>query len=158
MERSMRSLLSGCLAALSLAAAPIAFAQALYKSTLPDGSVVYSEKPVPGAVRVEKLAPPPAKTGTVLVTPEEIKRTEEAAKKRAAEAAAREAALEEARRQLKAAEAARDAGIEPLPGERIGIAGGGSRLSEAYWERQKKLEQAVEAARKRLEEAQRAPR
>jgi len=36
--------------------------------------------------------------------------------------------------------------------------GGASRLTDAYWERQKKLEEAVEAARKRLDEAQRAGR
>ena len=34
----------------------------------------------------------------------------------------------------------RERGIEPLPGERLGIAGGGSRLAPAYFERQARLE------------------
>ena len=42
-------------------AAPAA-AQELYKSVMPDGKVVYGEKPEPGAKHVEKLAPPPPKT------------------------------------------------------------------------------------------------
>ena len=51
------------------------------------------------------------------------------------------------------AEAARKLGVEPLPGERLGTAGGGSRLSDEYRERQKRLEDDVERARRRLDEA-----
>jgi len=36
--------------------------------------------------------------------------------------------------------------------ERSGTAGGGSRLSDEYWSRQKSLEAAVTEARKRLDE------
>jgi len=150
----MRSLTLLVLSAVCLAGAASAFAQTLYKSTMPDGSVTYGEKPVPGAAKVETVTPPPPETGTVLVSPEEQKRAEERARKRAAEAAKRESAIEEARRKLKEAEAARDAGKEELPGERIGTAGGRARLTDGYWERQKKLEDAVEAARKRLVEAE----
>lgn len=60
---------------------------------------------------------------------------------------------------LRAAEAKRDAGIEPLPGERLGIVGQGggqaSRLSPEYFERQQSLENDVERARARLDEAYR---
>jgi len=60
---------------------------------------------------------------------------------------------------LRAAEAKRDAGIEPLPGERLGnvVQGGAqaSRLSPEYFERQKALEDDVERARARLDEAYR---
>lgn len=55
--------------------------------------------------------------------------------------------------ELQKAQSARELGVEPLPGERIGTAGGGSRLSEEYWQRQKRLEDDVERARKRLDEA-----
>lgn len=41
-------------------------------------------------------------------------------------------------------------GAEPLPGERAANAGGGSRLTEEYFERQKRLKQAVEEAEKLL--------
>jgi hypothetical protein len=54
---------------------------------------------------------------------------------------------------LKNAEAARAAGKEPLPGERVGTAGGASRLSEAYFDRQRKLEADVEKARRELDKA-----
>jgi hypothetical protein len=95
------------------------------------------------------------------LTPEEKALAEQLAKQRAAGAtatAATQRSVEEARRQLQQAETARDAGREPLPGERVGLAGGGSRLTEAYAERQKNLEDAVRAARKRFEDAQQAAR
>lgn len=58
-----------------------------------------------------------------------------------------------ARQGLDEAEARRERGVEPLPGERLGIAGGGSRLDEAYFERQKRLQQEVDEARERYREA-----
>ena len=54
---------------------------------------------------------------------------------------------------LQQAEAALQLGVEPQPGERLGIVGGGSRLSDEYWERQKRLEDEVEVARKGLDAA-----
>jgi hypothetical protein len=54
---------------------------------------------------------------------------------------------------LQRAEAAREAGVEPQPGERIGTVGGGSRFTDEYWERQKRLEEDVGRARKRLDRA-----
>ena len=58
-----------------------------------------------------------------------------------------------AHKSLEQAQAARELGVEPQPGERIGTVGGHSRLTDEYWERQKRLEQDVERARKRLDEA-----
>ena len=137
-----------------LAAASGAQAQVVYKSTMPDGKVIYTEKPVPGATRVDTIEPPPAKTGMSSLTPEEKARADEFAKKRAAAAAPKGNDLDDARRQLKQAEAAREAGKEPLPGERIGTAGGASRLTDAYQQRQKTLDDAVETARKKLDQLQ----
>lgn len=54
---------------------------------------------------------------------------------------------------LQKAESARELGVKPQPGERLGIVGGGSRLSDEYWQRQKRLEADVERARKRLDAA-----
>ena len=132
-------------------------AQGVYKSTMPDGKVIYAEKPVPGAAKVDKMEPPPAKTGTIVVTPEEKARAEQAAKDRAAAEAAKKGGASEARKQLEKAQAARDAGKEPLPGERIGTAGGKSRLTDDYYARQKKLEQDVAEAQKRVETQEKAP-
>jgi hypothetical protein len=122
---------------------------------MPDGKIVYGEKPAPGATRVDKMDPPPAKTGVTGLTPEEKLRAEQQSKQRAATAAAaarNDQRADELRKQLEQAEAARDAGKEPLPTERMGIAGGGSRLTDEYFKRQKALEDAVAAARKRLAE------
>jgi len=142
---------------LLLLGAGAASAQPVFKSTMPDGRVVYGEKPAAGAAKVETIEPPPSRTGVSGLTPEEKALAEQLANQRAAAAAAAAASqrnVEQARKQLQQAEAARDAGKEPLPGERIGLAGGGSRLTEAYAARQKSLEDAVLIARKRLEEAQ----
>ena len=57
---------------------------------------------------------------------------------------------------LKDLEARREQGREPLPGERIGIVAGKShrsRLTEKYFERQAMLEQELERARERCEQA-----
>ena len=65
-------------------------------------------------------------------------------------------AYEEARtayQALKDAEARRDQGIEPQPGERQGTASGGTRPTEQYAGRQQLLEQEVEMARRRYDAA-----
>jgi hypothetical protein len=55
---------------------------------------------------------------------------------------------------LQEAEKRRDQGLEPLPGERQGTAGGGgSRPNDAYIGRQAQLEYEVELARRRYEAA-----
>ena len=143
------------LAALLLAVcAASAGAQTIYKSNMPDGKVIYGEKPVPGARKVETIETPPAKTGVTAATPQEQARAAELRQRQATRSEPGTQG-EDARIALKNAEAAREAGREPLPDERQGLAGGGSRLTEAYFARQKSLEAAVEAARQRLEEATR---
>ena len=58
-----------------------------------------------------------------------------------------------AERNLAAAKASLEAGREPLPGERTGLARGGSRLNESYWNRQRQLETVVSDAQARLDRA-----
>lgn len=139
--------------ALGLLLAAPAGAQTLYKSIMPDGRVVYGEKPAPGAQRTDTVEPPPPQSGIRMVSPEESKGLNERLKKRYAKEAAAQRELEQAQTHLRQAEAARGAGKEPLPGERVGP---GGALTEAYAQRQKKLEQAVGFARKRLEKAEQA--
>ena len=56
-------------------AIPAAYAgDPTYKSTMPDGRVVYGESPQPGAKHVDKLAAPPEVTG-VVVADEQAKAT-----------------------------------------------------------------------------------
>jgi len=139
------------LAALAIAM-PVS-AQPVYKSTMPDGRVVYGSEPAPGAAKVESVAPPPASSGVNVLTPSEKAVSSQTTKARQGAQAAAERELAEALEALKAAEAARDGGKEPLPGERLGTAGGASRLTDAYFARQKKLEEDVAKARRRLDEA-----
>ena len=71
-------------------------------------------------------------------------------------ASALDKAYEEARaaqRALQEAEARRDQGVESQEGERSGTAAGGSRPNSNYFARQAVLEQDVEQARKRYEQA-----
>jgi len=146
-----RVLLIGCLLAAALAAPP-ALAQVLYKSTMPDGKVIFGDKPAPGAAKVETLKPDTSKQG--IVPPTEGEKA--ALQKLEADRRGREGAadrLRAAEKALAAAEAARAAGKEPTESERIGTAGGASRLNDAYWQRQKNLDAAVEQARRDLEAA-----
>jgi hypothetical protein len=148
------SLLGGLLALAILSAGPAA-AQKFYKSTLPDGKVIYGDKPVPGAVKVEETTVDTSKRGIGPAPKTEGLSKETAAlQKLEQDRAKRDAAagkVQEAEQALRAAEAARDGGKEPLPGERIGTAGGASRLTDVYFARQKKLEEAVASARRNLE-------
>ena len=142
--------LSGCIVAVLLA--QLAGAQVLFKSTMPDGRIVYGDKPEEGAVTVEETRPDVSKRcvgGTTAREQETLKGLEKARQQR-------EAGLDKvqaAEQALRNAEAARAAGKEPLEGERIGTAGGASRLNEAYFDRQRRLEEAVEKARRELEAA-----
>jgi len=58
-----------------------------------------------------------------------------------------------ARKTLQEAELAQERGVQPREGERQGLSGGRSRLSEEYWLRQQHLRSNVEDARKGLDEA-----
>jgi len=129
-----------------------AVAQTLYKSTLPDGSVVYGDKPAPDAVKVEETRPDISKGGIGGITTREQEALKELEKARLQREGGQDK-VRSAEEALKNAEAARAAGKEPLDSERIGTAGGASRLSETYFDRQRKLEEAVEKARRELDQA-----
>jgi len=159
---------------------PAAAAQALYKSIMPDGRIVYGDKPAPGAAKVIESRPDTSKAGLGGTSERETRVLEEFQNARIQRERDAER-VQAAQKALREAEAAREAGGEPLPGERLGIArrgkgagtgtgtgtgtGGGtgtgtgtsaeagSRLTDAYWERQKKLEDDAEKARRELEEA-----
>jgi hypothetical protein len=142
-----------------LLAAP-AQAQSIYKYVLPDGRVVYSDKPMQGVKPLEELEPPAPPSDP------------EAARRRAAEDAAalertakpatgQTVTLDEAweqrqrwARRLEEAQQALEAGREPREGERIGTAGGRARMNDAYWERQRRNEAAVAEAEARARRAQ----
>jgi Domain of unknown function (DUF4124) len=137
---------------LALALSAASWAQTIFKSIMPDGRVIYGEKPVPGAKKVEQFVPQTGNTGVKTISPEEQRQAQDSAASRVRRDEDRRAQIQEAQKALKDAEAAQVAGKEPLPGERIGTAGGASRLEESYFARQQALDAAVVAARKRLDE------
>ncbi|HSH06438.1 MAG TPA: DUF4124 domain-containing protein [Burkholderiales bacterium] len=147
-------------AAVCLGFAGPAQAQALKKYVTPDGKTVYSDRPIPGAKEVGEVAPPPK------VTPADRSAAKSSAQRDAKDVKSAEQRIEErkaSRERIAAAEAKLEAakralaeGKEPLPGERRGTAGGQSRLSDAYWQRQKANQQAVENAQRALDAARAA--
>jgi hypothetical protein len=127
-------------------------AQVLYKSTMPDGKVVFGDKPAPGAAKVESIKPDVSKQGVVPPSKGEadtLKKLEDARLKRETS----QDKIEAAEKRLRDAEAAKAAGVEPRAGERQGTVSGKQRFTGAYWERQKQLDRDVEDARKALERA-----
>ena len=143
-----------------LALAPAAFGQTIYRSTMPDGRTVLSDRPTPGAKKVEEMYVPksPPSAPSSAAKPAAPTSAVGGAKPPGQEpGAALDAAIRDLRgaeEALRAAQAARAAAEEPLESERQGMAGGGSRLNEAYFDRQKAIANALEQARKRVDEAQ----
>jgi hypothetical protein len=145
-----RLLTSGCYLLAALLLQPAA-AQVLYKSTLPDGRIVYGDKPAPDAVKVEETRPDIKKGGIGGITTREKEALKELEKTRLQREGGQDK-VRSAEEALRNAEAARAAGKEPLASERLGTAGGGSRITDAYYERQKKLDADVEQARRELDQ------
>ncbi len=149
----------------ALVAAAPALGQTLYKYERPDGTVVYSDAPVKGARLVDTLPAVPVPPAPV-AAPDHAPATEPrpAAEPRAAEAPpptrtqkldAADAEVRAAQQALDAAKARLEQGAEPLAGERTTTAGGTSRLNEGYFGRQQALQEEIERANARLQEAYR---
>jgi hypothetical protein len=206
---------------IALTLATPAAAQMAYRYVFPDGRVVYSDQPVPGARGEHAIAPPPPAADPTLATdPQVMPPAAETASPAATSAAApavnpepvasapapvanpepavaravaaspsdavrpmpaepqavpvaaisselaakappdrialfvtADDEVRAAERNLAAVQAALEAGREPLPGERSGLARAGSRLNQSYWDRQRQLEDAVTVAQGRLDRA-----
>ncbi len=154
----LRLILAGCLAAAPLLAA----GQMIYKVQMPDGSVLYSDSvPAGGKVLEEREAKstpritslpgkstPAATTRTGVPSGTTVRQLEPEGKRAAPppNVATSERELAVARRML-------ELGREPLPGERRGLAGGGSRLTPEYESRIAGLERGVAAAEAKLKQA-----
>ena len=138
-----------------------AHASEVYKYRMPDGRILYTTQ-VSTTGKLLEVLPEPAPGPRVIEAARlaKLKREQDQANnataKRLATLDAVEAETKAALRALEAAKQAIEQNVEPLPGERLGTAKGKSRLAEGYWERQRELRQAVEAARQRLDDAYRA--
>lgn len=147
---------------LCIAHAAVADEIRVYEWRDANGVVSYSQNPPPPGTRggtsrvIEVRSLTPAQQAAVRARLAGIGAAEQARSKRfrdQVEAADQKVNL--ALRQLAQAEQAMRNGREPLAGERVGIAGGGSRLRADYFDRQQQLEEAVQKARAQLEEAYR---
>jgi Domain of unknown function (DUF4124) len=136
----------------------------VYKNVMPDGSVVYSDKPMKGAGKSSAmdLPPPPteADKANAAKRAQADRREKEALHQRLDERRkkldAADARVAVARQSLASAETALQQGLTPLPGEMKGNVGPTARPSEAYLERIANLERNVETAKKELSDALRA--
>ncbi|HTN48342.1 MAG TPA: DUF4124 domain-containing protein [Burkholderiaceae bacterium] len=140
-------------------------AQTIYKVQTPEGSILFTDSPPPGSKVLEErsgkpTAKPPANVGggapakpivlpgtgpdpsAALAAPPKVNALDAAMQ----EIAAAETALQVAKRRL-------ELGREPLPGERLGLAGGGTRLSPDYESRVAGLEREVADAEARVAKA-----
>jgi hypothetical protein len=149
--------------AVLLSAAP-ALAQTLYKYERPDGTIVYSDAPVKGARLLERLPAVPVPAEPVPTAPAQVQAPAPARDESTAEAPVPsrteklDAADTEVRAALQALEVAKarlEQGAEPLPGERTATVFGTTRLNDGYFARQQALQQDLERANARLDEAYR---
>ncbi|MBC7778862.1 MAG: DUF4124 domain-containing protein [Proteobacteria bacterium] len=150
--------------------APGAVAQAIFKSVDSAGRVIYSQEPVAGAVTVEKVdvtpkvtvdrpAPTSSGQGAADAKRAETQRQNEDFRQRqqSRESQRQKAmdAVNAAERDVETAQKALEAGQETSQvGDRQGIGGVRSRPTDQYLDRVRKLEADVDAARRRLTEAQ----
>ena len=154
------------LAALCAVLPCLAAAQTIYKVQMPDGSVMFTDTLPPEAKILEqrqgKSPARPAASGpatpatpTTQVPPQGIgfdgSAVQPARKSSALDTAMAE--VNDAERALLAAKKKLELGREPLAGERLGLKGGGSRLSPEYEARVEGLERDVANAELRLQRA-----
>src|SRR5258706_1497413 len=126
------------LVALVLALMPaLAPAETVYKYQRPDGSTLYSDVPLPGAKLIGRFelvpAPPAARAEPSRPAPSSSIDPNELARRRVQNLDAADAAIKADEQSLKDALERQQAGVEPLPGERLGNGGGGSRLTPEHF-------------------------
>ena len=160
-------------AAVCLAIVPVIAAAAIYKVQMPDGTILFTDSPPANGKILEEReskstarppvkapatgsagasdqpaipvlpSPPPRSASGPGLPPARAPQSLDAAN---AEVTAAERELSVLRRKL-------ELGREPLPGERLGTAKGGSRLSPEYEGRIAGLEREVAAAEERVKRA-----
>ena len=134
------------------------YALDIYRYHMPDGSTLYTDKVVTKGALQEVIAAPAPDTRQVMQEQHKTIKKEEARLSRLA--ALRQSSIDmvekeisDVTRELEKVKAAAAEGVTPLAGERRGIKGGHSRLSQAYWVRQHALHQTIDDARESLDDA-----
>ena len=155
----MRSLIVALLATVLCAGA--AAQDKIYKVRLPDGRILFTDRPPPEAkILSEREIPPPSPDAPVRpgqgdgATP--VQRAAEAEsrlRERAADVNRAFATVQAAERELDAAKQALEQGRAPEAGEMVGTARGRVHFGPAYRARVLELEKAVAAAEQKLARA-----
>lgn len=133
----------------------------VYKNVMPDGRIIYSDKPMKGARKAQALDVPPPPTeadkAKAAQRVQEDERQKQALQDRLDERRKKlddaDEKVKQARQALADAEAALENGRAPLPGEMKGTVGPNARPGEGYLQRIAGLEQNVENAKKALNDA-----
>lgn len=138
----------------------------IYKVRLPDGRILFTDRPPPGAqVLSEREMPPPSPAAPAPAAAEDASPTPARARADDAEARLREraaevdrafAAVQTAERELEAARQALEQGRAPQGGEMIATARGRVQQGPTYRERIAGLEKAVTDAEQKLAKAREA--
>ena len=139
-----------------LAGSSLACAQTIYKYQSNDGRTVYSDK-VPHGVKVQKELSADSEL-SVVAPPVAMAETGKANDRIATQLSRHDELWRErndALARLQAARTAKTNGEEPQPGERTGTARGASRLNDAYWARQDRLQRAIDVAQRDVDRAER---
>lgn len=154
--------------AVCLAAVPLLAAAAIYKVEMPDGTILFTDSPPAGAKILEerqtKAAPKsgpqrtPAPTPSAVPSPAVRVLPSPGASGSAGRRAPRnieeaQAEIADSERELAVLRRKLEIGREPMPGERLGTAKGGSRLSPEYEARISSLEREVSLAEDRVKRA-----
>lgn len=147
-----------CVASFAACAAT-AHAEGLYKWRDKSGVVTYSQTAPQGVdastvetVNVTTLTPAQQRAALQLLRKDE-RTANDYAKKLERSWNRVDAKISVALRDLHKAEAALKTGRAPQPGERLGNAGGGSRLTQAYFDRLQALEKKIDQAKLALDNA-----
>lgn len=151
------------LAALALAAclaASAVQAQEIYKSVDANGAVLYSAHPQPGAVSssvvpIQQLTPEQRRAARRLLRQDRRfdARLDASFARHEREWRTADREVTAALQALQRAEHALEAGRAPRAGERLGNVGGGTRLTQEYFDRLGALESRVREARARVDRA-----
>ena len=131
-----------------------AHGEPVYRSVMPDGRIIYGDKPAPGAKEAKEVTlSKPNIIAPVSTKPPAAKPAPNA---KPGDSGAGPDAVRIAQEKLDAAKAALEAGREQKEGDRTGTARkGASQLNDNYYKRVKELEDAVTAAQKQLDDARR---
>lgn len=160
----MKSIKTVGIILLCLPAFCIAQGQKVYIQKGPDGQTIFTDRPSPADQTVDTLEMPSAPAPQSSQDTQREQEMQERARTVTERTNARRAAqqrVDEARRELAAAEQAQRDGKKPIPGERDGKVyvirepGFNNVANEKYFERQRKLQDRVDAARENLVKAQR---